>query len=385
MKSTFLVCVFWLSTAWLHAQVYSVVLSKGNAGTKQVYGSTTDFPTEKIEAYKKEGFLVDGLQYGGDEWVLVASDRKDIKEQSYAISETFPEDEINSNARKGLYLIDLCYGKSDNKRVWATIYGKGLPYDEQILVQGETFPYEEVQQKLIEGYRIMDIAIGKDLSVVVMVNQEKNGIVSQDFFITDEVPNEFITRKTQTEFPSFLTHFSYQDNKWYTVTSFGTKYQGQYHSVQKAVPTNSINQGWSEGYVVTSFQKFFYKREYVNGEIPKYLTDYQGRVHCNDIMSARQFKKLLNTVTNISLTGIDGDDLKLQTIRDLMYAQEMCICTAQLAQLVNLFEFDASRYEIIEMFYPHMYDVDNLKEFEAALGNDDLLKKKFKALLKKSL
>ncbi|MBX7241352.1 MAG: DUF4476 domain-containing protein [Bacteroidia bacterium] len=377
-----LIPIFSLSVHFVFGQMYVAVLSKGNAGYRQVYSIQDRFPEDKIKEYQQNGYFVDDISYGSDIWTITASDRKDYYNQIVITSEDFPQETLDSKAKEGYFISDLTYGKSQGVRVWGVVLVQGAAAESQIVLSGESFPFDEVYDQLLNDYRITDIAVGKEGVKVVMIKGRKMKMVSQDIIVTEEFPGEFIEQKTKSENPSVITHISYQDNKWYVVLGFGSEHNSQYYTVQKAMPSNTIQQGWEEGYIVTQFQKFVYRNERISSSIPAYLTDYTGRIRCNDIMTDRTFNKISNGVSNITVSGLEGDQMKLKIINDWMYKESICMCTEQIAKLINVFEYDDSRYDFLEMMYSRVYDIDNYTFFEEALGDDSEVKKKFKKLLK---
>ncbi len=374
--------LFGLAYGLTTAQMYVAVLSKGNAGYRQVYSIQEQFPEEKIKEYHKDGYFVDDISYGSEIWTITASDRKDYFDQVVISSEEFPKAEIEAKAAEGYYVTDLTYGKSLGTRVWGVVLVKGTPIESQRIIEGESFPFDEVYDLLLNDFRIIDIAVGKETVKVIMAKGRKLKMISQDIVITEDLPGDIIKEKTQSENPSVITHISYQDNKWYVVLGFGTEHNSQYYTVQKAMPTNTIQQGWEEGYIVTQFQKFMYRNERVNATLPAYLAEYTGRIRCNDILSDRTFNKIANGISNITVSGLEGDQMKLKIVNDWMYKENICMSTEQIAKLINTFEYDDSRMDFLEMMYAHAYDIDNYSFFEDALGDDVEVKKRFKKLIK---
>lgn len=382
MNRLFSLLLFFSFVQTSFAQMYIAVLSKGSAGHQQVYSIHDRFPEEKFMEYRKDGYFIDDISYGGEVWTIAASDKMGLSDQKAIASEEFPTDEINNMASQGYFVTNITYGKSLGARTWGVILTQGGNVESQVLLEGDEFPIDEVQEKLLEDYRVMDVAVGQDKCRVIMAKGKKLKIVSQEAYVSDEFPEQFIKDKTNREFPSVITHLSYQNNKWYIVTSFGTEFNSQYYTMQKALPTNTITDGWKEGYLVTEFQKFFYKNEKVVGSLPTYLAEYKGRKNCEEIMSESNYKKLGTSIATITIADIEGDKEKLLAINNFLEKQKVCMSTQQAAALTNYFEYDESRYEFIELIYKHIYDVDNMPGFEGALGENEELIKKFKKLLK---
>jgi hypothetical protein len=365
--------------------MYIAVLSKGNAGKEQVYSLENEYPQAKIAEYQSRGYFVDDIGYGGEVWTISASDRKKYADQKVLLSETFPEAEIESLASEGYFISDCTYGKSLGNKVWGVVLVKGSPIEEQIILTDKVFPWDIMQDKLLESYRVIDIAIGKEGTKVVMAKGRKLKITSQDVMVTAEFPEEYLKDKTQmNDYPSMITHLSYQDNRWFIVTSFGTEYESQfYYANQRALPSNTIQKGWEDGYIVTEFQKYAYKSENVAPNIPAYLTNYQGRVGCPEILTNNEYNQVLAQISRVTIGELEGDNLRLQVVNGLIGSQSMCMSTKQIGNLINAFEYDESRWNFLEMMYAYTYDKDNYKELKEALGDEKDLLKKFEAMLKK--
>lgn len=382
MKRTLFFCCALLLSRLLPAQMYIAVLSKGRAGAVQAHSIYNTFPEEKITAYRKDGFFIDDLSFGAEVWTLTASDKIGYSDQHVLVGEAFPDAEIKNYENEGFFVSNICYGKENGLRIWVVVVSKGLPVSKQLILDGEEFPMDAVHEKLLEDYRIIDIAVGQGMCKVVMAKGKGLKYISQEVLVSNEYPDQFITDKTRKEFPSYLTHLSYQDNKWYAVATFGTSFDSQYYLVQAAMPEGSIEQGREEGYLLTQFQKFSYKREGVFNEVPAYLKDYKGRSNCGEIMAEKSFKKLANQVLSVTQEDLEGDNLRLQAIQEFMTAEKVCLTTQQLFFLIEKIHYDETRFDLLELIYPYTYDTDNMGAFEDALGSNEELKKKFRKMLK---
>lgn len=367
-------------------EMFIAVLSKGVAGTSQNYTIKEYYPIDKIEEYQSSGYFIDDISYGGERWTVVASDKKWVTDQKASLSDRFPQAEINDMASQGYFISSLSYGKDYGSRKWGVVFAKGLPIAEQIIIEGEDFPHEEVQQKLIEGYRITEICAGNEVYKVVMIRSEELNLVSQDYLVTDatEGLNEYLKSKTGGEYPSYITHLSYQNNQWFAVTTFGTNFNSQYFTIQKPVPDNTIKGGWDDGYVVSAFQKVSINKESTTGYIPQYLIEsqYQGRIGCPEVISPKVYNKIATEFAKTTIVGVAGDNIKIDVVRDRLLTQNACFSTEQIARMVNDLEYDESRFSLIEIVYHHVYDIDNIPALENAFSENEELLEKFRKLTK---
>lgn len=387
-NSLFFLLTFMLSH--LPAQeMFIAVLSKGAAGNTQYYTIKDQYPIEKAQEYQDLGFFIDDISYGGEKWTIVASDKKWVSDQKVIVSEQFPGGEIDEMAQNGYFISSLTYGKDKGVRKWGAVFAKGMPIEEQIIVEGDEFPHEEVQEKLIEGYRITEVCVGNETHKVVMVRTDALNLVSQDYMVTEvtEVLNTYLKAKTDGEYPSYITHLSYQNNQWFAVTTFGTDFNSQYFTMQKAVPENTIKGSWEDGYAVSAFQKININKESTTGYIPQYLIDAEylekgGIVGCPEALTPKAYNKIAGEFASTTIIGVEGDNIKLEIIRNKLATQNACFSVDQIARLLNTIQYDEARFSLVEMVYHHVYDIDNIPALvEAFEGNEELLDK-FKRLTK---
>jgi len=348
---------------------YLVVLSKGHNAKNQKYRLFKDYPKEQIEQNQKEGFWVEDLGYGGGLWQAVFTDGYNYTEQEVITSTTtFPSDKVQSKMDKGFFITDITYGNTEGLNMWGVVMAKSDKRREQIMLDGVSFPSIEVRKKLLEGYRVMEIAVGREACKVVM---EKNtGIVSQEFFISDEVPKEFIEQKMGINYPSALTHFSYQDNKWYVVASFGSHINSQDYRIMNQIPENAIQEGWEGGFIITEFQKFRFRHESTMD------TTYRGKRGCSQPIANTECKRLYEIMMK---KGENHDFEKLEAAMKWMSPNgqrgDICFSTAQLKELVQLFEYEDVRYDFLKEAYTHTFDLDNFDALRGALVSKEMLKK----------
>ena len=367
-------------------EMFIAVLSKGAAGTTQYYTIKDQYPTDKIEEYQGLGFFIDDISYGGEKWTIVASDKKWVIDQKMILSAEFPQTEIDNMANQGYFISSLSYGKDNGERKWGAVFAKGMPIEEQIIVEGEDFPHDEVQQKLVEGYRITEMCAGTETYKVVMIRTEALNLVSQDYMVTDatEGLTSYLKIKTEGEYPSYITHLSYQNNLWFAITTFGTDFNSQYFTIQKPVPENKIKGGWDEGYAVSAFQKININKESTIGYIPEYLieNDYKGRIGCAEALSPKVYNKIAAAFARTTIIGVEGDNIKLDIVKDRLLTQNACFSVEQVARLVENLEYDESRFSLVEIVYHHVYDIDNIPALENAFSENEELLAKFKKLTK---
>jgi hypothetical protein len=370
-SSFFLLMVISVS---LYAQITSsgnflVVLSKGHNTKKQQYLLSKDYPKEQIEQNQKLGFWVEDLGYGAGLWQAVYSDGAEYTEQEVITANLdFPEEKVKAKREKGFFITDITYGNTGGINMWGVVMARNGKPKDQIILDGIDFPANDIRKKLLEGYRVMEIAIGRGICKVVM---EKNtGIVSQEFFISEEVPKEFIEQKIGIDYPSALTHLSYQDNKWYVVASFGSQINSQDYRILNQLPENAIKEGWEGGFIITEFQKFRYKHESTID------TDYRGKIGCSQAIANTDCKRLYEQMMR---KGEDHDFEKYEVAMKWMIPNgtsgQVCFSTAQLKELVQLFEYEDVRFDFLKEAYNHTYDLDNFNLLRAALKSKDILKK----------
>lgn len=339
---------------------FLVVLSKGHKAKNQKYRLYKDYPKEQIEQNQKEGFWVEDLGYGANLWQAVYTDGYTYTAQEVIVSETeFPEDKIAAKKDKGFFITDLTFGNN----TWGVVMAKEAKSRDQIIVDGIDFPSADIRKRLLEGYRITEIAVGRGIYKVVM--EKGTGIVSQEFYIDPEVPKEFIEQKIGINFPSALTHLSYQDNKWYVVASFGSNINSQDYRILNQLPENAIQEGWDGGFIVTEFQKFRYKHESIVD------TSYKGKIGCYQAIANVECRRLYE----LMLKKGENRDFEKLDIVEKWVQQNVCFSTLQLKELVQLLEYEDTRFEFLKKVYAHTYDLDNFDVLRASLRSKEWLKK----------
>lgn len=341
---------------------FLVVLSKGHKAKNQKYRLYKDYPKEQIEQNQKEGFWVEDLGYGANLWQAVFTDGYAYTEQEVIMAKTdFPADKIEAKQDKGFFITDMTFGND----TWGIIMAKeaNAKKREQIIVEGMDFPANEIRKRLLEDYRIMEIAVGRGTYKVLM--EKGTGIVSQEFFIAPEIPKEFIEQKIGINYPSALTHLSYQDNKWYVVASFGSNINSQDYRILNQLPENAIQEGWDGGFIITEFQKFRYKHESIIN------TDYHGTIGCYQAISNVECKRLYELMMK---KGEDRDFEKLEVAEKWM-GQNVCFSTTQLQELVQLLEYEDTRFSFLQSAFKHTYDLDNFDILKGSLKSKEWIKK----------
>ncbi|MFN0202754.1 MAG: DUF4476 domain-containing protein [Bacteroidia bacterium] len=341
-------------------------MSKGHKARTQECAFSPDFPKEKIEERAKTGFKVEDISYGANLWVVVFTDSTNYSEQEPWASDEFAKNKLQSKLDKGWFITSLTFGNG----IWGAMLSKGtkLGYTHQLILEDTKFPEEQVREKLLEGYRIMDITVGKG-SYVVLMNQGTN-IVSQDFFVSPEMPEEFIQQKSSSQNSSMITHMSYQDNQWYVVMSFGSNIRSQWYKVLNQYPRNTMTEGWSSGMIVTQFQKFRYRHEHVNDETNK---PYLGRMGCYEAVSNKVCKELYVQMQN---KGNDGQfDFEKLDLLSKWVQKNACFSTEQLTELIKLIQYEDTRFQFLEIVYPHTFDLDNFVKLKDALATKPYFKK----------
>jgi hypothetical protein len=226
-----------LSTTWAY-QPY-VALRFASAGTPPSAPGDPEYKTfirDKWDA----GLRITTFLYGGaDFWAVVASKGTGWGEQSYNLSDTYPEDYLHDKFEAGYRVTELTcnFGK------WAAVVSKETGYTAQKRILSATFPNDFVTEQWNQGYHLTHVTRGDNKWSVVMM--KGTGYTKQSYQTSDAYPDTFIHDKFLEGFR--LTSLTCEQGQWAAVMSKGTEFTSQFRQKSTEFPQAFIQEKWNAG------------------------------------------------------------------------------------------------------------------------------------------
>ena len=147
-------------------QSFAIAVATQNTSIKyQRWKTSTDFPVDYIEDYRKQGFFISGLQNHNNFWSIVLSKTSEIREQEYIRSNEFPEQFIKDKFSQKYSLTCLSYGNKE----WIAVMSKSqnIFSGSQNYYYGLKYPKEEIRKAVENGYYISKLQFSNDFWIVI--------------------------------------------------------------------------------------------------------------------------------------------------------------------------------------------------------------------------
>ena len=370
MKKSPLLLLFLVLAASLAAQSgTALVLSKGHVAGKQTYLMDAEFPQEKVDEWIEKGYHIQDVSFGDNHWVVTLSDQTAFEEQIYQLTETpeFPDDFVTAQRDQGFYITSLAFGAGK----WMIVCAKGTEYEAQFVQADSSFSPDWVSAQAPSGFYLVDFAVGLDGAYAVMAKDTSTRV--QQIYYQKKYPQAELVESLKDK-TYRITHLSYQNNHWLAVLTTGTPIFSQEWSVKQSFPKNTIESGWTAGYIITQFQRFHHGREIPREEHPplaaKNIITPEDRTRCPNLSNPDVIKPLAE-----QLYAVRDEAERLKEAKKRIPKLECCLRVSHIDYISQLFDQEENIYGLLELCYPHSYERAKYTSLRKLLKSEKYQKK----------
>ncbi len=368
MKMLFLLPILFLMAGLSAQPGTALVLSKGHVAGEQTYVMDAAFPKEKVDGWLEKGYHIQDVSFGDHHWIVTLTDHTSYEDQVYLLTDSpeYPEAFVAAQRDSGLFVTSLAFGAGQ----WVVACSKVPAYDAQFVQFDSTFSLAWVDSQAPPGFHVSDMAV--DLAGCHMVMTKDTSIKDQRFFYGKKYPQEALAAALKDK-TYRITHLSYQNNHWLAVLSSGTAINSQEWAVKQSFPKNTIENGWTAGYIVAQFQRFYYGREVPRAEpvlAVKSPITQADKDRCPKISNPGIIQPLAQKLFDV---GDEAERLKLA--KKLIPDLECCIRVSHVDYLSQLFDQEEHVYGLLELCYEQSYGRDRFASLRKLLKEEKYQKK----------